>query len=49
VTLLVGKDGKITRVILYTKSFQFPDELITYRLIKAEIERIRRDTIISVN
>jgi thiol-disulfide isomerase/thioredoxin len=49
ITLTVGKDGRITRVILYTKSFQFPDELITYRLIKAEIERIRRDTIISVN
>jgi thiol-disulfide isomerase/thioredoxin len=45
VTLTVGKDGKITRVILYTKSFQFPDELITYRLIKAELERIKNGTI----
>jgi thiol-disulfide isomerase/thioredoxin len=42
VTLTVGKDGKITRVILYIKSFQYPDEMITYRLIKAEIERIKK-------
>jgi peroxiredoxin len=46
VTLLVGKDGKVTRVIPYTKSFQFPDELITYHLIKAEIERIHGDTML---
>lgn len=44
VTLTVGKDGKITQVILYTKSFEFPDELITYRLIKAEIARIKNQT-----
>ncbi|MBS1555220.1 MAG: TlpA family protein disulfide reductase [Bacteroidetes bacterium] len=40
VTLTVGRDGKVSKVILYTKLAQFPDEMVTYRLISAEIQRM---------
>ena len=43
VTLAVGKDGKITNVILYISMAQYPDEMITYRLVKAEVESIRKN------
>jgi len=42
VTLIVGEDGKVTNAILFTKLFKYPDEMITYRVIKAEIEKIKK-------
>lgn len=36
VTIVIDKNGTITNTISYTVFSEFPDEMITYRLIKKD-------------